>query len=94
MARWIACADVAAPSTDVAPVRAFRDLEAVILGEAGEVRVAAGVVERLLVLLVVHVADALEEEQREDELLVVAGVDHAAQQRRRAPQVATRAAAA
>ena len=87
MAFWIACPTLVVTVAHVAPVRAGRNLEAMVLGERGVVHVPARLVQRPLALLVVHVAQPLEEEQREDELLVVARVDQPAQQRRRAPQV-------
>jgi hypothetical protein len=62
-------------------------LEAVVLGEQGEVLVAAGVAQGGDGLLVEDIAEALVEKQREDELLVVAGVDGAAQEDGRAPEV-------
>ena len=64
-----------------------RNLEAVVLRVGGELRVAAGFLQRGLRLLVEDVAEALVEQQREDELLVVARVDGPAQERGRAPEV-------
>ena len=80
-------ADVRGGLPHLAPVGFGRNLEAVVLREEGELLVAAGLGQRGLRLLVVHVAEPLEEQQREDELLVVAGVDGAAQERGRAPEV-------
>ena len=64
-----------------------RDLEAVVLGEGGEVEIAAGKLERLGELLVVDVGDPLEEEQREDVALEVGLIDRAAQDVRRTPKM-------
>ena len=79
-------ADIPRGGAHILPVRALGNLEAVV-GGGGRVAGVARVLEGLLVVLVPHVAQALEEEQREDVLLVVARVDQAAQQRGRTPEV-------
>src|SRR5690349_11189572 len=68
-------------------MRAVGDHEAVV-GGVGGIALVAGLIERLLVILVPDIGQAFEEHQREDVLLVVAGIDEAAQQRGRAPEIA------
>ena len=51
-------ADVLGAGEQVAPVAVLRDLEAVVLGEGGEGRVAVRLVQRGLILLVPDIADA------------------------------------
>ena len=80
-------ADVLGVVAHVAPQAALGDREPVVLGERGELVVPAGLRQRLLVLLEVHVADPLEEHQREDVRLEVGLVDAAAQQVGRPGQV-------
>ena len=80
-------ADVLRGLPHLAPVGLGRNLEAVVLRVGGELRVAAGLRQRGLRLLVEDIAQALVEQQREDELLVVAGVNRAAQEHGRAPEV-------
>ena len=63
----------------VRPQIALGDGEAVVLGERGELVVAAGLLQRLGELLQVDVADPLEEHQREDVRLEVGLVDAAAE---------------
>jgi hypothetical protein len=78
---------IARRGTDVVPMRAFRDHEAVV-GGVGGIALVTGFIERLLVILVPDVGQTFEEHEREDVLLVVAGIDEAAQQRGSAPEVA------
>ena len=72
-------ADVRAGIADVLPMTAFRHLEAVILGQCGEVLVAIRKLQCLGGFLVVDVGDPLEEEQRRDVALVLVLVDGASQ---------------
>ena len=78
-------ADVLRRLADVVPVGTGRDLEAMLFGESGVVRVAIGILERLGVLLVINIGEAFEEEKWEDERLVLSGIDRASQKGRRAP---------
>ena len=80
-------ADVARCRPHVAPVSASRYDETVVC-RIGGVPVVAGLVERLPVVLIPDVGEALEEHQGEDVLLVIARVDEAAEQCRCAPEVA------
>ena len=49
----------------------FWHLEAVVLGKAGVFLVAPGFLQRCLVLLIMHIREALEEQKREDVSLEV-----------------------
>ena len=60
-------------------MRPFGNLEAVVLREEGVVHVPSRLLQRLRELLVVNVADPLEEEEREDVGLEVGGINGAAQ---------------
>ena len=87
MADWSAVPTFLAALPHLAPVGFARNLEAVVLRVGGEVRVAAGLRQRSLRLLIEHVAETLVEQQRENELLVVAGINGPAQERGRSPEV-------
>ena len=87
MADWSAAPTFLAALPHLAPMGFLRDLKAVVFRVGGELRVAAGLLQRDLRLLIEHVAQALVEQQREDELLVVAGINGAAQKRGCAPEV-------
>ncbi len=78
--------DVVGDPTQVAPVTALGDLEAVVLGQRGEGLVAAVVGQGSRVLAVPGVADPLEEEQREDVGLEVSRIDRTAQGVRGRPE--------
>ena len=79
-------ADVLGDGADVVPEAARRNAEGEVVVLAGEVLVAAGELQRAAVLLLVHVADTLEEDEREDVLLVAGGVDLAAEELGGAPE--------
>ena len=79
-------ADVLGDLAHVAPMRPLGDADDVVL-RSGEFGVSARLFEIPLELLVVNVADALEEQKREDEFLVTGRVDLSAQENRRAPEV-------
>jgi hypothetical protein len=64
---------------DVIPKAAIRNLEAMVLGEVGEVTIAARLLESLTPFGFVYVRDALEEEQWEDVRLEVSSVYRSAQ---------------
>ncbi len=72
-------ADVFGLLADVRPEIALGDSEAVVLGKRSELMIAARIIERLLELLDVDVADPLEEHQREDVGLEVGLVNAAAE---------------
>ena len=63
------------------------DLEAVLFGEGGVALVVVGLLESGLILLVEHVAEALQKQQGEDERLVFAGIDGPAEERCCTPKV-------
>ena len=71
--------DIGGHRSHIAPVAAFWHLEAVVLGEAGVFLVAPGFLQRRLVLLVMHVGEALEEQEREDVGLEVRRIHRPAQ---------------
>ena len=79
-------ADVLGDLAHVAPMCPLGDADDVVL-RSGEFGVSARLFEIPLELLVVNVADALEEQKREDEFLVTGRVDLSAQENRRAPEV-------
>ena len=79
-------ADVLGDLAHVAPMRPLGDADDVVL-RSGEFGISARLFEIPLELLVVNVADALEEQKREDEFLVTRRVDLSAQENRRAPEV-------
>ena len=71
---------------NVVPVAILGDLEAVLLGELRVLLIAARLLERRRSLLVVDVADPLQEQQREHVCLEVRRVDRAAQDVRCVPE--------
>src|SRR5262245_49302034 len=73
-------------SAHVLPVGPIRDHEAIVRG-FDCVAYVAGLLERLLVIFVPDVGQALKEHQREDVLLIVAGIDEPTEQCGRAPKV-------
>ena len=73
--------------TYVSPASARRNLEAVVFGEGGVVDVSFGFLESVRELLVVDVADPLEEEEWENVTLEVGLIDRPAENVRSAPEV-------
>ena len=63
----------------ITPVTTFWHLEAVVLREASVFLVAPGFLQRCLVLLIMHVGEALEEQEREDVGLEVRRIHRPAQ---------------
>ena len=80
-------ADIAAGLPDLAPVSLGRDLEAVVLGEEGEILIPSRVTQCGHCLLVIDIAETLQEKQGEDELLVVSRIDRASQEHGSSPEV-------
>lgn len=72
-------ADISALGPDILPMAAFRNLEAVVLGELGEFHVAAGIFQGNGILFVIDIGEPLEEQQRKDIGLEIDRIDRTAQ---------------
>lgn len=79
-------ADVRGVAADVLPEMALGDVEAVLF-RVGRQRGVAIPREPVLILLLPHVREALEEQQAENVVLVVPRIDRPAQDVRRPPEV-------
>src|SRR3989338_9115475 len=65
--------------TRMLPMRSLWNLETVILGKFSKLQVSTGFFQRVLVFLIVNIADTLIEQKRKYVLLIISGIDQAAQ---------------